>query len=74
MTAKHIMTDPASAMGEQARALAEERKLSIFLDRIVAQEKARNEASTNIQAIWVEVRRAGFNVEDARRKLIYHAG
>lgn len=73
VTDKHHHDDPATAMNEAARALAEERRLNVFLDRIIVEEKARTAASENIRSIWTEIRKAGFDVDGARRKLVWRS-
>jgi uncharacterized protein (UPF0335 family) len=62
--------DPAFDMNENAKALAEERKLNVFLDRILAFEKQRNAASEGIRQVWRDVSKAGIDVGEARRALV----
>ena len=51
----------------------QERKLNEHLDRIIAQEKVRNEASDKIKAIWLKIERDGFSVPEARSALVRRA-
>lgn len=65
--------DPAASMNAASQALAHDRKLNMYLDKILAAEKARNEASETIRTIWNDVKRAGFDVPEARTALVRRA-
>lgn len=60
-------------MNESAKALAEERKLNVYLDRILAFEKERTAAGGGIRQVWREVAKAGIDITEARRKLVYRS-
>lgn len=62
--------DPAAAMNAASQALAQDRKLNVFLDHIIACEKTRNEASEEIRKAWLAVKHAGFDVQEARTALV----
>jgi len=62
--------DPALALSTQNRALSEEKRLNVFLDQIIEAETARNQASDKIKMLCKVIGQQGFNVEDARRKLV----
>lgn len=62
--------DPAASMNAASQALALDRKLNVFLDHIIASEKIRNEASEEIRKTWLAVKRAGFDVQEARTALV----
>lgn len=70
---RQVTEDPANAMNESAKALVEERKLNVFLDRILAFEKDRTAASRGIAQVWKEVAKAGIDTTEARRKLVYRS-
>jgi len=63
-------TDPALALNAQNLALAEEKRLNVFLDQIIEAETARNQASDTIKKLWKVIGKQGFDVEEARRKLV----
>ncbi len=73
MTDQRLNEDPANAMQAAAKELADERRLNVFLDSIIAEEKARSAASDRIRQLWTDVRKAGFDVDAARRKLVWRA-
>lgn len=73
MTDQRLNQDPANAMQAAALELADERRLNVYLDRIIIEEKTRQQASENIRTIWTDVRKAGFDVDAARRKLVWRA-
>ena len=72
MTAR-TKDDLAAILAENAKALSQDKKLLVHLDEIIAEEKVRNAASDKIRAIWKQVRSEGFDIEDARRKLVRRA-
>jgi uncharacterized protein (UPF0335 family) len=62
--------DPATAMNAASQALAKDRALNVYLDRIISAEKIRNAASEDIRKIWNQVKRDGFDVQEARTALV----
>ena len=64
---------PAAALAKAQADAAAERKLNVYLDRILDQEELRSDASLAIAATWKEMRKAGVDVVDARRQLVRRA-
>ncbi len=65
--------DPATALAKANMDASNERKLIVFLDRILDQEEIRTEANAETRRIWKEIRKAGFDEPDARRALVRRA-
>lgn len=73
VTNKRNTIDPAAAAREATMALAVEKQRNAYLDRILAEEKLRNQASENITGIWNEMRKAGLDIAEARKALVWRS-